>query len=322
MHLPVAAVLFTPDQVLVRGFDAIVGLPSIDEDDYLARNIRLFKAHFGESPSTIAFVWESIVKSNPTELGLVQSDKSETGFWRLLIAIHFLWAYPKNAMILATTTGTSERMVQGEFLWYWVRAIGKLRSQVIIWPAEDYNHPGRYICLTVDGVDFRTYEKSSDDYNVDPKTYTHKHNHGGVKYEIGIDAYLPKVVWTNGPYRGGKPDGEIFKMEGGLREKIPEGKVAVTDRVYKDKKHKDNNDLALPSFGDSSELFRIKSRLRSRHESFNGRLKKYSILYDTFRHDTDNHGFAFDAVLVLVQFAMDHGHPIFDANTERVEIEE
>ena len=102
---------------------------------------------------------------------------------------------------------------------------------------------------------------------------------------------------------------------GGLRDKIPEGKVVVCDRVYTDKKRNDNADLALPCIGDRNDLLVFKSRLRARHESLNGRLKDFGILADTFRHGSNKHVIAFEAVAVLVQYAMDHGHPIFDANT-------
>ncbi|CAJ1935487.1 unnamed protein product, partial [Cylindrotheca closterium] len=118
MNLSVAAsLLFGADEVLIRGFETIAGLPAITDDDYTEQNIRIFKAFFGPTPSTICFVWQDILQSKNEELGLHPSDKSEKGFKRLLIALHFLWAYPKNAIILANTTGTSERMVQGEFLW-------------------------------------------------------------------------------------------------------------------------------------------------------------------------------------------------------------
>jgi len=206
-------------------------------------------------------------------------------------------------------------MVQGEFLWHWVKILDKLKDKVIIWPEKEYDNPKRHILLSVDGIDCRTWEKASEEFNVDPKTYSHKYNHGGLKYEIGVDAYEPQVVWVSGPWRGGKHDLVLYSEEGGLREKIPdEDKVVVCDRVYRDKKRKGNDDLALPCIGDLPEIFTFKSRLRARQESLNGRLKDFRILFDTFHHNPDNHGYAFGAVLCLVQFAMNHGHPIFDAN--------
>ena len=171
-----ASLLFTPDEVLIRGFETIKGLPVITEDDFTESNIRLFKGHFGPSPTTVAFVWNDIMTTNCTELGILSSEKSEKGFKRFLIGIYFLWAYPKNAMILSSTTGICERMVRGENLWHWPKAIGRLKYQVISWPEDDYNNPQRNILLTVDGIDFKTYKKSNDDYNFDPKQFSHKCN--------------------------------------------------------------------------------------------------------------------------------------------------
>ncbi|CAJ1955894.1 unnamed protein product [Cylindrotheca closterium] len=47
--------------------------------------------------------------------------------------------------------------------------------------------------------------------------------------------------------------------------------------------------------------------------SFQG--KDFRILDATYHHDLKNHVFVLEAVAVLVQYAMDHGHPIFPANT-------
>lgn len=99
-----------------------------------------------------------------------------------------------------------------------------------------------------------------------------------------------------------------------MKRKVPENKVIVCDRVYTDKDGNNNDDLALPCIGDESDLFELKSRLRTRYESLNGRLKDFRILADVFHHPHERHEFAFGAVIVLVQYAMDHGHPIFDAH--------
>ncbi|CAJ1943833.1 unnamed protein product, partial [Cylindrotheca closterium] len=56
-------------------------------------------------------------------------------------------------------------------------------------------------------------------------------------------------------------DQEIFAEDGGLREKVPKGKVVICDRVYTDKKTAGNNaKLALPSLADPGPLFKFKSK--------------------------------------------------------------
>jgi hypothetical protein len=236
MKLSAAVGALTPEEVLVRGFEVVPGLPDITEDHYQQNHyISLFKSFFGPSPTTVAFIWQDIVEVE-FDLGLDDLDLTEPGFKGFLRALHFLWAYPKNATILAYTTGVKVWKVEGENLWHWVKVISGLKLKVIVWPGEEYNRSDRYILLTVDGVDFRTWEKSTKDSNMDPGTMSHKYKHGALKYEIGVDAYEAKIVWINGPKRGAMGDLTIFREDGGLLEMIPEGKLVVSDRVYSDKK--------------------------------------------------------------------------------------
>jgi hypothetical protein len=44
-------------------------------------------------------------------------DKTEKGFKSFLIAMHFMWAYPKNGEMLASRFGVGLRQVQGKNLW-------------------------------------------------------------------------------------------------------------------------------------------------------------------------------------------------------------
>jgi hypothetical protein len=132
------------------------------------------------------------------------------------------------------------------------------------------------------------------------------------QYELMVDAYRPKIVWTNGPFRGGEHDKSIFMSA--LCAKIPEGKLIITDRVYRSKDAPETNKkLSLPNLSDSKELNNFKARQKSRHEGLNGKLKKYQALDATYHHPHASHGFIFDAICTMVQYAMDHGSPIFDA---------
>ena len=53
---------------------------------------------------------------------------------------------------------------------------------------------------------------------MDKGTISQKYNHGALKYEIGVDAFLAKIVRINGPKRGAMHDWTIFKEDGGLFE--------------------------------------------------------------------------------------------------------
>ena len=95
---------------------------------------------------------------------------------------------------------------------------------------------------------------------------------------------------------------------------VEEEVVVVVDRVYGAKKKSlDHAKLSLPNLCDTKEVANFKARLRCRHESFNGRLKFFRSLSDTFRHRNSNHVFVFEAVCVMVQYQMEHGSPLFSA---------
>ena len=52
---------------------------------------------------------------------------------------------------------------------------------------------------------------------------------------------------------------------------------------------------------------KLKARIRSRHEQVNGKLKCFACLEERFRHKLRYHRFCFNAVVVLVQIAMEYG---------------
>ena len=146
----------------------------------------------------------------------------------------------------------------------------------------------------------------------DKGTYSHKDNHGALKYEIGIDAYSSKIVWISGPHRGGKHDKTIYTEA--LRDKIPPGKKVICDRVYGSKEDpSDNAKLALPNLSDTKEVGNFKARLRCRHETFNGKIKFSKALQDIYHYSHKNHKFIFEAKCVMVIYRMENGSPLFNA---------
>jgi len=308
------SLLFTREDVLVRGFRTIKALPNITIRDYNKKNLKRFLSHFGNSPYELSFVWAHLLQS--TDSGLDVKDKSEKGFKKILTACHFLWARPKNNEILATACGYNcTRHVEGEELWKYVKALASLKSRVIVWPDAKYKgHNSPIFIATIDGVDFKTREKSNDEFNQSPKQFTYKHHHGGQKYELVIDAFEPKIISMNGPFDGAVHDRVMYADR--TMGRIPDGKVIVADRGYSrsDKEYPGwNKKFSFPSLSDSKLLGNFKSRLRCRHEAVNGLLVDYAVMHKEFTHPHDKHVFAFEAVCVLVQYKMDHGRPIWDA---------
>lgn len=83
-------------------------------------------------------------------------------------------------------------------------------------------------------------------------------------------------------------------------------------KFRKGRDHPDEEGMfAPPSSLDPEELKVFKSRVRCRHESFNGRMKFFSILSETFRGAMEQHGDAFTAIAVIVQYQMDNCSPIY-----------
>ena len=295
------------DDIFDCGFAIFNSLNSYRSHNYEEKHTHVFKKHYGSHPAVLARIWYDLC-----EWILEESDQTEKGLRNFLIACHFLWAYPKNAQILADSFGVCLCSLQGDRLWRWIRMIGELRQYKVIWPAAEYNNPdGRIFLVTIDGVDCKTRERKHPTMPIDTGTFSHKFNHGGLKYEIAIDIFTGQVVWISGPFPGGVHDKTIYSQN--LQHMIPAGKKVIVDRVYGSRAQPDDHEkLSLPNACDPPELKNFKARARARHESFNGRLKFFRCLSDPFRHAHDQHVHAFGAVAVTIIYQMQMGSPLFE----------
>jgi hypothetical protein len=59
------------------------------------------------------------------------------------------------------------------------------------------------------------------------------------------------------------------------------------------------------------ENLAMQARVRSRHETFNGILKNWSILANTFRHNISLHSSVLHACAVITQLMVENGEPLF-----------
>lgn len=67
------------------------------------------------------------------------------------------------------------------------------------------------------------------------------------------------------------------------------------------------------SFVREEQMLAMQSRVRSRHEYCNKRLKQFGCLKERFRHhDFNKHAICFRAVAVLTQLAIEAGEPLWD----------
>lgn len=300
-----STMLLSPSDVMKKGlrYCGIRGTRSS-----AAAQTKQFHSHYGSSPLDLADMWYDLTTTDIPEAQLEDKDKSEKGFKMFMVAHHFLWTYPKNSSLLASRFGICERYARGEPVWKWIKKIAALKAKKIVWD-DSLNDPNTEIFIVlVDGVDFRMWEKKHPTLPIDRGYCSKKFNHCGAKYELCMSIFRPKCVWINGPFRCGKHDLTVFRD--GLKAKMPPGKLVNADRGYITSRA-DERMLATPNTMDPAALQNFKSRVRLRHETFNGRIKFFNCLSETFRHGFDNHKFALEAVCVTVQYQMDNGSEIY-----------
>ncbi len=297
----------TPDEVVTRGLQFL----NLDYNNKWTkeRHIKKFRKHYGPSPLTIASQWYDLCHTTVEDAKLTDKEKTR-GFNMFLCVHYFLWHYPRNADTLAGAFGICERYVQGKNLWVWVLRIARLEKKVIFWPPCLDDMDTEINAISIDGVDKKTWERKHKELPYDPRNYTQKHAHGGIKYQIVLCAQRQQVVDIYGPVRGGMGDKEMLERSK-ILERLKQGKLANVDRGYICEKW--STQLSWPNIQDDKDVHNFKSRIRLRHESFNGRMAFWACMHHTWRHSIEQHGLAFRAVAVTVQYEMRNGSPLFIA---------
>jgi hypothetical protein len=167
------------------------------------------------------------------------------------------------------------------------------------------------LALSADGVDFKMWEKQHPKYPIDTKAMSHKFRSCGAKYIIALSVYNPKCLFIEVPFRGGKPDIDMFRDSGLMKKLMDSGKVCIAARGFNSQFASERKHFALPDYMDSKPLSNHKSRARLCQETYNRRLKHFECLSSTFKNGFEKHGIALRAVVVMVQYQMDNGSPIF-----------
>lgn len=95
---------------------------------------------------------------------------------------------------------------------------------------------------------------------------------------------------------------------------VPAGCRVVGDDGFTGKGDHEKSTFSARNNLDDVAAAEFKSRAKSRHESFNSRMKSHEILCKRFKHGVKNHCKCFAAVLVLVQCVIkdtsDAGEPL------------
>ena len=151
--------------------------------------------------------------------------------------------------------------------------------------------------MTIDGTDFRIQQKG-----------VAKKGKSALRYELGIDILKGNLIWVEGPYPASAWL-DIKTFLNCLAGPLLPGKRVEADNGYvgrADKVKCPNNNCNPP------ENLGMQSAARSRHETFNGRLKNWGILEKVYRHDITVHGTVFYACAVITQLSVANGEPLFE----------
>jgi hypothetical protein len=296
-----ARLTFSPSDVVKRGFAYLDIRTTTKRTDRL---YFIFKKEYGATPVELAKVWYDLLTTDVPEAKLLGKDVSEKGFKRFLMAYYFLWIYPKNSEQFASRFHVCERYARGPHIWDMIAKIAALMAQKIVLDAAFDDDSTEKFIMTLDGTDFRIWEPKHPTLPVDKGFCSHKFKKAGLRYEIGISLKQSRVVWVNGPYRGGASDLQIYNEK--LRQKIRPGKLIIADGTYK------GDHCAPPDCMESPELQKFKSRARLRQETFNARLKTFQCLRNLFRHGMAKHKMAVEAICVTLQYQMEMGSELYD----------
>ena len=301
------ALILSPTQVLENGLKFISINPTKGSDE---SRVLQFHKHYGSSPTLLAAIWNDLLTTNIEGAVLTQTERSYAGFRMYCVAHYYLWTYEKNSHLLASRFKIRERDCRGAPLWKWIMKFAALKEKKIVWDAR-LDHPdSEKFAVSVDGVDFWTTEKAHPTFNMDKGNCSHKFNKCAAKYEIVLSVFESKCVSINGPFRGGESDLNIF-IDKTKEKLVQSGKIAIVDKGYRSKIAEENALMSFPDKMDRQELSNFKSRARLRHESFNGRLKAFGCLSKRFSHGFEKHKHALEAVVVIVQYQMELGSPLF-----------
>ena len=228
------------------------------------------------------------------------------------MTLYWLKAYPTYIHFEAfwSTRFTSI----GDVLKTYVKAIQQLKDLKIQWFEEGELDDDDIFIISVDGVHCRVREVRKDPGT---KWYSHKSHGAALTYELAIAIRQNRLVSIKGPYPASKNDLTIFRCGDGdknnpqpaLKDKIPDGKRAIADSIYRPE---DGKTVSITRRGDSTAVKEFKARAKSRQETFNRRIKSFHILATEFRHDISHHQMVMEAVCILCQYDIENGHGLFE----------
>lgn len=316
--------LLTPLRVRALGLE-LIGLDSARQERMSASfKTKLFAVHFGSVELDIAEIWYDLQQGDFPGACLTPQENSMKGFKRFMIALFFLWTYPRNSFLLATRFNICERYCRGKELYDWIDKIACLYSKKIKWDESIADPSTSEWGFSIDCLDCRAWEpRAHHHFNVDRRMFSKKHNHAAWKYEIILSITESKCMQVVGPVPASVNDMALFRRETKPKllhlRRFGKNVMGVADSIYLPGRLASQRDevgmLAIPNSLDEADLKVFKSRIRARHEGFNARIRAFAFLQYTYRGtNPDKHGKCFRAICVMVQYQMDNGSPMFSVD--------
>jgi hypothetical protein len=293
--------IVSPIQMLRRGLRLLGIDRRIQDRRGKKANVTNFKSHYGIHPNQASTVWKEIIDNE--YLG-----EEEANLKSFFMALNFLRCYDTED-VRATRFREDKRAMRAH-TWSWIQKISNLKASKIKFPAPDSWNGTTFIC-SVDGTHFRLNEPRHATLKKDPTWFSHKHDCAGHNVQVVMSVWESKCYDITISKGGTNDKGNVIKS--GLLDKIPAGKRAIVDGGYPG----DMAKLSGYNQFDSDELKKFKARVKSRHETFNARLKIFNVLGQRFIHDKEQFPLCLEAVAVLVQYSIEDvdpesGNPLSD----------
>jgi hypothetical protein len=162
--------------------------------------------------------------------------------------------------------------------------------------------------MVVDGVDFAIKEPLWMGFC--SAWFSHKFKGPGVRYELATCINTGDIVWFHGPFPcGSHPDLKIYRL--GLKKHLLPG-----EKVWGDKGYQGDVTIITRYTAKSPEHLKEINRARARHETVNGRFKRFKAMSNVFRHSLQKHGLIYTSVAVVLQIEQICGYGPFECTSK------
>jgi hypothetical protein len=261
-------------------------------------NIQRFVECYGATPLTCSEMWDDLEM-----LGEID-NKSKPKYF--LMALFYLFKY-LNKTDIGRFFKIGCRNTVRKHVDHWVEKIQTLLQLKML--SLDESDDGLVYFMTVDGThcpirEPRPFSKIWSSFKLGGKA--------GLNYEVGLSINKPKLIWLYGPIPAGlKYDLQIAQEKlipavCQMAARVGHERRILADGIYFAEEVLDV--ISVKNAFDPREVEDFKDRAASRHENFNGLLKNWKILDDTYReHDLDSHQISFEAVAAICCYQLDNG---------------